>query len=527
MAPYRVLMVDDEEDIRVGIIRKIEWESLGFSLVGEAENGQEALELAEQLRPDVVLSDIKMPFMDGLSLCKILTERLPASKFVIFSGFDDFEYAKQAVGMNISQYILKPINAPELSDILRKLKAQLDEERAEQQNIETIRGRYEESLPVLRELFLTRLLDGRVVPERMEGQAQRYDIDLSPKAWQVALVHLDSIPDQRELVTLSVQRLFEEHLYFPSCQVRTFLYGDAVALLVGYQEVADPYGLIDALNRICQLGQSYLDQVLTVGIGSPCHNPEAIYQSTVGAKNALDYQVLVGTGRAIYISDMEPDHATRLTFDANDEHTLTNAVKLGSEEATRIAVHSLICKVQVAGLALSQCHLFFLELLTCLLKLTRGADLDLVQVFGTQFTGSLQITDFTSPEALGDWCLERCLRIRYLIGRQRSDSTGRTVDKAKTFIKDHFDQSDLSVESLCEHLHLSPAYFSTLFKRETGMTFISYVTVVRMEEAARLLKETQDKTYLIAEAVGYLDPNYFSYVFKRHFGISPTKFRAN
>ena len=119
MELYRVLLVDDEQDIREGISRKMDWLGLGFSLVGEAANGQDALELAETLRPDVILTDIKMPFMDGLELCRILTDRLPAARFVVFSGFDDFEYAKQAIQMNVVEYILKPINADELSAVKR------------------------------------------------------------------------------------------------------------------------------------------------------------------------------------------------------------------------------------------------------------------------------------------------------------------------------------------------------------------------------------------------------------------------
>lgn len=171
MELYKVLLADDEEEIRLGISRKIDWESLGFQLAGQAENGAEALELAEQLRPDVVLTDIKMPFMDGLELCQRLKLLLPAAKMVVFSGFDDFEYARRAIGMNVSEYILKPINAPELCQVLEKLRSQLDQQRMERRNMETLRRRYEESLPVLRELFYTRLLDGRVPPDQIPQRA--------------------------------------------------------------------------------------------------------------------------------------------------------------------------------------------------------------------------------------------------------------------------------------------------------------------------------------------------------------------
>lgn len=526
MEGYRVLLVDDEAHIRQGISQKMDWTSLGFSLIGEAENGQEALELAEQLRPDVILTDIQMPFMDGLELCQRLAPRLPASKFVVFSGFDDFEYAKQAIRMNVSEYILKPINALELMTVLQNLKEQLDTERAERKNLENIRHLYEESLPVLRELFFTRLLDGRTCADRIHEEASRYQIDVSPQFWQVALIRLEHVHQQRELITLSVQQLMEEHLQVTNCQVRTFLYGEGVACLAGFQGIPQPYALIDAINRVCKLSKSYLSVELTVGVGAPCNALSELVQSTAGAHSALEYRVLLGTGRAIYIGDLEPKIHTHLSFEEQDERALTNAVKLGSEEEIREVVAQLVTKVQQAGSALSQSHLFFLELVNCLLKLVRSAELELEEVFGVEFTGAMQITDFPSPQALGDWCLQCCLQMRELIGRQRTDSAGRTIGKAKDFIGQHFSESDLSVEMLCDYLHLSPAYFSTLFKRETGMSFTAYVTVIRMEEAARLLRTTEDKTYLIAEQTGYVDPNYFSYVFKRHFGLSPTKYRS-
>ena len=126
MEPYRVLLADDEEEIRVGISRKIDWAGLGFQLVGEAENGQEALELAEQLRPDVVLTDIKMPFMDGLALSRIVREELPGIKIIIISGYDDFEYAREAISIGVDQYILKPVTRMSLRKVLQELKEKIE-----------------------------------------------------------------------------------------------------------------------------------------------------------------------------------------------------------------------------------------------------------------------------------------------------------------------------------------------------------------------------------------------------------------
>ena len=526
MELYRVLLVDDEEDIRQGISRKMDWERLGFTLVGEAENGRDALELAEQLQPDLVMTDIKMPFLDGLELCRILTGRLPASKFVVFSGFDEFEYAKQAIQMNVSEYILKPINAAELRAVLQKLRSQLDAERAERQNVELLRRRYEESLPVLRSLFLSRLLDGRVPRQQVEVQAARYQVSLSGAACTVALAHPAGAAGQDEMMTLSVQQLFEEQLRLEGCCCHFFWYNGDVALLARLESGVSIYAFVEEVNRVCALAERYLGVALTVGVGAACTSPEDLPLSADGARSALGYRSLVGRGRAIYIGDLEPDAGIHLTFSESDEEKLTNAIKLGDQAEVQGAVEELMERLRASGQAMSQCQLFFLDLLTYLLRLTRAADLPPESVFGPDFSGSVQVTDFDSPEQLGGWCLDRCWALQTLIRQQRSASAGHTVERAKHFIQEHYAQSDLSVETLCAYLHLSATYFSTLFKREVGMTFTAYVTVIRMEAAAKALRRTEEKTYLIARQCGYDDPNYFSYVFKKQFGMSPTKYRA-
>ena len=523
MELYRVLLVDDEEDIREGISRKMDWLGLGFSLVGEAANGQDALELAESLRPDVILTDIKMPFMDGLELCRILTDRLPAARFVVFSGFDAFEYAKQAIQMNVVEYILKPINADELSAVLRRLKDQLDRERAERRNVELLRSRYTENLPVLRELFYANLLDGHIEPGTERERAARLDIDLQGEEWAVGLAYIGS--DRRDaLSTLSVQKLLEESLTADRC--RLTLYNDWVAVIVSLTESFTIYDLIRVLDRVCTLAASYLGLTLTVGVGAPCKELSGMARSAAEARTALEYRSMVGRGQVIYIGDLEPDGGQVLTFEEADERTLTAAVRLGSEQEVRDAEAALAGKIREANPSAGQYNLFLMEPVTHLMKMTRRSGVGVEEVFGTGFSLPIQDSALPSLEELEGWCAERYLRLRMLIRRRQTDSAGQTVETAKEHIRQHYAESDLSVEKLCAYLHLSSTYFSTLFKRETGTSFTAYVTTVRMEAAAEAIRGTEEKTYLIAQRCGYEDPNYFSYVFKRHFGVTPTKYRS-
>ena len=523
MELYRVLLVDDEEDIREGISRKMDWLGLGFSLVGEAANGQDALELAESLRPDVILTDIKMPFMDGLELCRILTDRLPAARFVVFSGFDAFEYAKQAIQMNVVEYILKPINAPELMDVLNKLKDQLDRERAERRNVELLRSRYMENLPILRELFYANLLDGHIEPGTERERAARLDIDLQGEEWAVGLAYIGS--DRRDaLSTLSIQNLLEETLTADRCKLS--LYNDWVAVIVSLTESFTIYDLIRVLDRVCTLAASYLGLTLTVGVGAPCKELSGMARSAAEARTALEYRSMVGRGQVIYIGDLEPDGGQVLTFEEADERTLTAAVRLGSEQEVRDAAAALAGKIREANPSAGQYNLFLMELVTHLMKMTRRSGVGVEEVFGTGFSLPIQDSALPSLEELEDWCAERYLRLRTLIRRRQTDSAGQTVEAAKEYIRQHYAESDLSVEKLCAYLHLSSTYFSTLFKRETGTSFTAYVTTVRMEAAAEAIRGTEEKTYLIAQRCGYEDPNYFSYVFKRHFGVTPTKYRS-
>ena len=234
MGAYRVLLVDDEEEIRQGICRKMNWEALGFVLAGEAANGMEALEVAEQTCPDVVLSDIKMPYMDGLELGRRLHRMMPAVKLVFFSGFDDFEYARQAIGVHALEYILKPINAQELSGVLEKIRDQLDKQLEERRNVAVWQERYEESLPLLREIFYSRLLGGKIPTEQIYERAAEYGLSFPDGVWAVAIASVtgEGLNIAEDAVLLSALDFLRAQFSLPNAAMQGALFNDNIALMV-------------------------------------------------------------------------------------------------------------------------------------------------------------------------------------------------------------------------------------------------------------------------------------------------------
>ena len=271
--PYSCMLVDDEEDVINAIRRTIDWESLGFSVPTEAHNGLEALEFAEDSAPDVVLTDIKMPYMDGLELAHRLKELYPNIRIVVFSGFDEFEYAREALRLEAEEYILKPIHAAELSKLFLRIRERLDAERAERQNVEQLRAYYEKSLPRLQESFFVSLLDGKIPEEELMRQAEDYQLSFEEAPYVAAVIHTGSagLPAGVSAVLLaaSVRKLAEEKLG-EKFSARFFGYLGNTVMLVSLGESGQLRFLTDACDKFCRLAAAKLGATVTVGIGKAC-----------------------------------------------------------------------------------------------------------------------------------------------------------------------------------------------------------------------------------------------------------------
>lgn len=532
---YKVMLVDDEDEIRLGIIKKINWEKFGFKVVGDAENGRDALEKAEKLQPDIVLTDIKMPFMDGLELGEHLGKNMPSTKIVIFSGADDFEYAHKAIKLNVVEYILKPINSIELVEVLKKLKERLDKEYEEKRNLETLYNHYIESLPVLREQFLVSSIEGKITKELWETKINKLGIDLKGNYYAAAILHGEESrkepgeeevigPSEGHLIPISIKRLVDESLW-NYCSFVTFIYSDSVIILGTFKEKAKIIDFIQGINEVCTIYEKIMGIGLSAGVGRCYEEPQDLKFSYRTAANALDYKLIMGCGKAIYIEDVEPEVRGQLQFDEQQEILMLNAIKVSSEENIKKVFKELIGKFENLVLPFNQYRIYLMEITTSLLKLVQGYNLNMDEIFGENFNCYSYLENFNTLEEIENWFITIALRINELIRKQRINTSKLLVEKAKEFVRKNYFEFDMSVEKLCSYLHVSPAYFSTIFKKETEMNFVNYLTAVRLEEAINLLNTTDDKTYVISTKVGYAEPNYFSYVFKRKFGVSPSRYR--
>lgn len=503
MSQYSILLVDDEEEVFSVIMKKLDWENMGFRIAGYARNGVEALELAEELLPDIVMTDIKMPYMDGLTLSRKLKELYQNIKIIIFSGFDEFEYAKEAIKIEAEEYILKPINANELREVFTRIGANLDRELDEKRNIEKLRQYYMESLPVLQENFYTALIEGRIPEQDIGKFLNSYGITFDGPRYVVTALHISTPEPQLGidpiLLAVSVKKLAEE------------------SELTGYT---------DAMDKFCRLAKRVCGARVTAGIGHSCGELSGLHLSYQGARNAVSYRVLYGNTRAINIAEIDPQEHADKTWEEQSIHNIFKKIKTGDEHSLLEAVSDCVGRFSGRGASLQKYRMFIMELIAEIFRFGNNNDLNMDEIFGENADAYSEALQLDSPEALKDWLVSVGGKMQAQVQKRATDTTKTFVRRAEEYVREHYAEQSLSVETVCRNLGVSAAYFSTVFKKETGKTFINYLTDYRMEQAVELLLAGDEKTYVVAQRVGYSDPNYFSYVFKKQFGVSPSKYKA-
>ena len=530
MEQYKVILVDDEAEVIDIMEAKIRWSELGFEVVGSAKNGVKALELVEKLQPDVVLTDIRMPYMDGLELSGKLNQDYPNIYIILCTGFDEFEYAKEAVHLDIKEYLLKPISAAELSESLMRLKENLDKEREEKLNVRKLENYFQESLPALQSNLFISLMEGRVSEEDYARFSAAYQVNMKGPLFCCTVFHTSEnhVPEGMNplLLSMSVEREISQRLV-EKWHCKEFLYlGNTVLIMeMGSEEQMVP--ITDECDRFCRWAYRVMGAVVTAGIGTVCDNLFNINLSYEGAREAVSYRVLYGTQRAINIREIVPkEQATLSQLEEGRMHDLFRAIRVGNPEKIEEAVQKEIQKMHKHTVTIGQYHLAAMETVSNFYKFCANNSLDFNEIAGN-VPNLYEKVPQMDEISLTSWMNEMARMISEELKTARNSTSHRLVTEAQLLVREKYMDASISLDVVCSILSVSNSYFSSVFKKETGKSFISYLTDYRMDIAEELILSGETKSYKVAEKVGYLDANYFSYVFKKRFGVSPSKYRAS
>ncbi|MFC3745931.1 response regulator [Paenibacillus sp. GCM10012306] len=542
---YKLILAEDEEDVREGIIGQIDWEKYGFEVVDQAENGREAADAIDRLLPDVVVTDIQMPFMNGLQLAEWIRSRHPNTKIIILTGFDEFEYAQRAIKLQIDEYILKPFSSQELIDVLLKVKRTIESEIAEKENIFVLSEHYRKSLPVLREQFLSSLVSRRLTRTEIDEKRAEYDIPLEGRLFQASVISVDYIrhvggenreegqpislrdTGDRNLQLFAVLNIAEE-----ICEKhdfgKVFIHRDYVVLLSvspEQEEAEITAKTFMILEEIGQNVQRFLKLTVTSGAGTVCQSPELLFNSFGDALQALDYRLILGNNRVIWIEDVESRSTQMLDYDELSQQSLIRTIKLGTVQELTTVVDGLFAGLDIAQVSMQDYQIFLLEIMTSILRVAKEAGNETAELFGSGLSSLMDMNKFNNVEETKQWIINLCTRIMDSIALERQSSYKQLIVQAKEYIRDNYEESDISIGKVCQHLHISTGYFSSIFKKEMKMTFVNYLLQIRLEAAKELLRSTELKAFEIAEKIGFADPNYFSFCFRKKYGLSPKEYK--
>lgn len=520
MIMYSVLVVDDEIRQREAVIRNVDWQRVGFEVVGDAENGIEALDQLEKLEPDLVLTDIKMPLMTGLELARKAREIRPVTKFVILSGYDDFEYAQEAFKYNVIRYLLKPVSASELTDEFEKIGAEMNREF----DLLKSGGSSEDiSLRLEKAEFLLPLLLGT-------GEDVHASDDLTENAKRLGIIKNDgdcySVVASKFKTSAGETCTAQHHIDFVNSIINKyalcesfFVNGRIITLVT-----SDPEEMSTKLRlpviELVQSAKKLLNQNCTIGISETVSNPSLLALACSQAITARRY-TSDGTGSIRYINDQERKSTYEFESVEKSVNKLEQLLKIGSKEEITSFLDEILSGKTREGI-----DYIIIQILAtahrCVSVLPDGNAAAELFTANNSFTSRLS---FDFNEQYKNELVSLCLDARDIIYRSQRHESEVLCDHALQIINEEYMNEELSLTDASDRLGVSPNYLSALIKKKKSKNFVTLVTERRMKAASDLLLCTSMKIFEITQKCGYSDQHYFSYCFKKYYGVSPNKYR--
>ncbi|MGQ8874438.1 response regulator [Paenibacillus sp. TSA_86.1] len=509
-----MMIVDDEIGIRENIRSSVNWEKEGFHYCGDAPDGEIALPLIEEWAPDILITDIKMPFMNGLELASIVRAQKPEIKIIIMSGHDEFSYAQEAIRLGVTEYCLKPVSAAELLQTLHQVSQKIDEEEQRMTN-----------RTMTREKLLADLCGGLIGTTDALDSAKKLSLPLSAKFYTIVIVDIRSQDEalHSELLFNNTLHFLEENVsihveLLPYIRSRTEL----VLLLKSSSEDRITAYLEQLRGPIRLELEQQFNCSVTLGIGSRQERLQGIHISYLEADEDKYITRLTQQNKAA-LREIHLDERMNILLDRS---RFLEFLKIGDAHQRDSFVQEFAAPLESIDWKSSSYGFYLLNDLTLesfrlanqLFRM--GADPD-------ENIRSLQhnIQGITSWEA----CTRYLCSLLNLLWQRRTASSGKysdVIDQVKAYVSEQYNNEQVSLKTISAHVRVSPSHLSKIFSQETGQTITEYLTQVRIGKAKELLKTTSNKTFEIAFKVGYNDPHYFSNIFKKTTGSTPKEYRT-
>lgn len=529
MQGMKIIIADDEKWVRATIKALIPFDRLGMELAGEAANGIEALELCRLHEPDILLTDIMMPGLTGLDLIKELKRSRQNIRIAIISGYSDFEYAKTAMKYGITDYLLKPLEENELLQVLEKFKSERNTELEQQKDNAIKKEQLKLAAPVLRDVFLNSLISqNNFTLERIKNGLAAHGLVFSLNTFHIAVFSPDTgssaSPGQhQDNVRAVLKRTMKRYL-----NAVTFSNANNPAEYISIINCKDELDKV-LLEKAFRLAGAILRKqagvTLSGGLSAPCQL-SMLHRAYSQTKTSLLGRFRTGGGKIHY---HRPGYYSKVPDLQLSEETVNKIVlnlKLSNVQTAFSHVDSTIedfkKKDGINPVHLKEYLWQLVQSIISSLNIQLAFMHSEAQLYGEQ--PYERIMDTLFADDLAKYVKELLQRVYNYFHDSNPVSSTNLIDNSKKIIEENF-AGDISLEQVAKHVHLSPAYLSELFKKETGMSFIDYKTIVRIEKAKELLASTAYSVYEISGRVGYADPKYFSKLFKKITGRTVYDYR--
>lgn len=532
----RVFLAEDETIIRETLRDTMPWAQCGYTFVGEAGDGEMALPLIQQAKPDVLITDIRMPFMDGLALSKLVLQEFPQMKVIILSGYDDFEYAQTAIGLGVERYLLKPITKSTLMTVLQEVREKIQGERAQQNYLAQFRQEAQDYEQYARRRFLERIVAGQLSVQEIYEQAEKLDLDLRAQVYDLALV--SAVPESSNTETYSEQgaRIRDEMVsYFlkhPEYILFRWNLTSYAVLLLGRQENMEAI-VSRCVNKVRQLYQTFGPELSWyVAVGTPTRRLSALpgcfeeVSRLWAYRHILPEQHILSAETVKTFTGTGSDHdLSGLDMSKVSPAMLTGVLQNASAQEIPSFVDEYIHSLEEALESGPFCQYLMLSARFTATQFVEGLGVEQREYLsGLGCLG--MVGQQISVEDLKRYLSDILLQAIKLRDRVTGSQYSGQLKQAVRYIDEHYRCEDISLNRVAKEVDLSPNYLSAVFSQEMGTTFVEYLTARRMEKARELLRHSDLRSGEIAAAVGYKDSHYFSFLFKKTQGCTPRDYRG-